>query len=124
MSDYDVSDYNKRSTDRLDKTIHGRFLRNLKTLCGQSAWMLILPVVAALWFVDAALVKTMMQWTLMSGLIAGVALIIVGLMLPSIRVADLLPEIRKGNMAVAVVAAAFMFFMALVFIVLALWAKP
>src|SRR3990167_2666246 len=121
MSEFNVSSYDRRSTDRPGRSILARFLHNVRVLFGQSAWMLIAPVVTILWFIDHAMVKTMAQWTLMAAAVAGFTLIITGIMLPSIKVSELLPEVRKGNVAAAIVGAAFLIFMVWALQILAGW---
>lgn len=119
-----MTEYNQRSTDKPVKTVINRFFHNVKVLFGQSAWTLILPVMVILWAIDSAMTKTMAQWTLMAAAVAGFTLIVTGIMLPSIKVSDLLPEVKRGNMAAAVVIAAFLIFMVWLFHTLAMWSKP
>ena len=88
-----------------------------------SAWMLIAPALAVLFFVDSSLARTMVEWSLFALVLAGVGIIVSRITFPQIVLSDLLDDARKGNTASALVAVAVIAFVAAVLLAMVMWAK-
>lgn len=97
--------------------------RRLAALFDKSAWLLIIPALAALFFFDQSLGKTLLTWLTFGIAISGVSVIISRLIFPQIHLGDLYDETLKGNLPAAIVAAAVIVFVALVILALVVWAK-
>lgn len=98
---------------------HSRF----KSLFDKGAWLLMLPAALLLFFIDPAMLLTILQWLLVGLVIAGVTIIVSRIMFPQVSMPWLVAEIAKGNLAAGVTAAALILFVGLVFLGLVLWAK-
>lgn len=102
------------------------YIKKFRRFCAlfdKSAWLLIAPAIATIFFFDPALGKTLLTWTTFGVAIAGVSIIISRLIFPHIDLNDLVDEVKKGNLAAAILASAVIMFVALVIIALVVWAK-
>lgn len=97
--------------------------RRFCALFDKSAWLLIAPAMAIIFFFDPALGKTLLTWTTFGVAISGVSIIISRLIFPHIDLNDLVDEVKKGNLAASILASAIVLFVALVIIALVVWAK-
>lgn len=99
------------------------FLKRFKALGDKSALILIIPAVAALFFIDAAMVKTLVQWLIFAPIIAGVAVLVSRIIFPHIDLTQLIRETHEGNKASAILAGALLLFVGLLVFALVTWAK-
>ena len=97
--------------------------KRTKALADKSAWLLILPSVAALFFIDLSMLKTLIQWLVFAPVLAGVAVIVSRIVFPQINLTELVRSTEEGNTAAAVLASALVLFVALVVLALVMWAK-
>lgn len=105
-------------------TIIESWLKRLKVFSDLSAWLLIAPACFALWWVDPAVAKTLLQWSLFGIVMAGVAVMISRLIFPDLSLHEFVKSAAGGNVAASIVAAAVIAFVAAVFIGMVVWAKP
>lgn len=99
------------------------FLKRFKVLGDKSALFLIVPAVAALFFIDAAMVKTLIQWLVFAPIIAGVAVVVSRIIFPHIDLTQLIKETHEGNKASAILAGSLLLFVGLLVFALVTWAK-
>ncbi len=99
------------------------FLRRFKVLVDKSALFLIIPAMAALYFIDEAMTKTLVQWLVFAPVIAGVAIMVSRVVFPQINLTRLIDETHEGNKASAIVAGALLLFVGILFFALVTWAK-
>lgn len=97
--------------------------KRTKALVDKSAWMLIIPPLIVLYFVDQAMMQTMLQWMSFAPVLAGVAIIVSRVVFPQIHLTTLVGEAIRGNSAAAIVAASLILFVSLVVLALVIWAK-
>lgn len=83
--------------------------RRIKALVDKSAWTLIVPSLIALFFIDQAMLATLVQWLTFAPVLAGVAIIVSRIVFPQIHLTELVRETLKGNLAAATLAAALGF---------------
>lgn len=98
-------------------------IRRLKSLFDQSAWLLMLPASLTLFVIDPSMAKTVAQWTLVALVLAGVAIIVSRITFPQLVFDHLLPQVYNGNRAAAIVLAALVLCVGLIFMSLVLWAR-
>lgn len=98
-------------------------MKRVQALIDKSAWLLILPAVAYLAFVDTAMVRTLLEWTAYALVLSGIAIIISRVTFPQIELTDLVQQVTKGNRAASTLAAAVVLFVGIVMLSLVLWAK-
>lgn len=99
------------------------FLKRFKVLGDKSALFLIVPAVVALFFIDDAMVKTLVQWLIFAPIIAGVAIMVSRIVFPQIDLTRLIKETHEGNKASAIVAGSLLMFVGLLVYALVTWAK-
>ena len=99
------------------------FENRLHALVDKSAWMLIAPALVALFLIDTAMAKTLVQWSLYAVVLAGLGIIISRLTFPQINLSEHVDEARKGNVAAALVVLAIVSFVAIVLYSMVTWAK-
>jgi uncharacterized membrane protein len=99
------------------------FFKRFKALGDKSALFLIIPAVAALFFIDAAMVKTLVQWLIFAPIIAGVAIMVSRVVFPQVNLTQLVKETHEGNKASAILAGALLLFVGVLVYALVTWAK-
>ena len=100
------------------------FFSRFKILTDKSAWALFLPAVIGLFFIDPAMVKTLLQWTIFAPALAGLSIIISRAVFPQINLSDLLKEVTDENStAASIVIGALIIFVGILFFALVQWAK-
>ena len=99
------------------------FLKRFAVFGDKSAFLLTAPFVLALYFLDPALAKTLLQWVLFAPVLAGVAIIVSRLTFPHIVLGDHVDRAEAGNVASAIVVAAVIAFVGAVILALVLWSK-
>lgn len=100
-----------------------RPFKRTKALADKSAWMLMLPSVIALYFIDTAMLKTLVEWLIFAPFLAGVAVVVSRIVFPQIHLTELVRETTQGNKAASVLASALVLFVALIVLALVMWAK-
>jgi hypothetical protein len=100
------------------------WLKRVKVFSDLSAWFLIAPAFAALWFMDPPTAKALLQWSLFGIVMAGVAVMVSRLVFPDLHLNDFIKRAYNGGIASAIVSAAVILFVGLVFFGLVYWAKP
>ncbi|WP_443698637.1 hypothetical protein [Pseudomonas sp.] len=98
-------------------------LKRVRALVDTSAWLMIAPCAIAIYFIDGAMFKTLIQWLLFAPIITGVAVIVSRIMFPQIHLTDLVAEVKTGNTAAGILGGALVLFVALLVIALVIWAK-
>lgn len=106
----------------MPKIVSSLLLR-LYALIDKSALFLIIPCACALYFIDAAMFTTVMQWLIVAPIIAGVAVMVSRIVFPQIRLTKLINEAHEGNIASGVVAAAVIIFLGVLLLALVTWAR-
>lgn len=99
------------------------FLKRFKVLGDKSAIVLIVPALAALFFIDEAMMKTLVQWLVFAPIIAGVAIMVSRIVFPQINLTRLIEEAHEGNKASAIVAGSLLLFVGLLVYSLVMWTK-
>lgn len=95
----------------------------IRSLFDQGAWLLMLPAALALIYIDPAMAQTIGQWILVPLVLAGFTIIVTRVMFPQVSIAWLVAEIRQGNVAAGLLAAALVLFVGLVFLGMVLWVR-
>lgn len=96
----------------------------LLSLFDKNAWLLILPAFVVLYYIDAAMAKTMVQWLGFALILAGVSIFISRIVFPQINLTELVAAAKDGNAAAGAVAGAMILFFGFLMVALAIWAKP
>lgn len=99
------------------------FLHRFKALADKSALFLIVPFLAALFFIDAPMAKTLIEWLIFAPIIAGAAIIVSRVTFPQVNLSELVKEATIGNKAAGLVAGALIIFVGLLLLALVTWAK-
>ena len=99
------------------------FENRLHALVDKSAWMLIAPALVALFLIDTAMAKTLVQWSLYAVVLAGLGIIISRLTFPQINLSEHVDEARKGNVAAALVVLARTVLLLGILALLVIWGK-
>lgn len=98
-------------------------VKRLRALIDKTALLMILPCLALLWFIDKAMVLTVVQWLLVAPMITGLAVIVSRMMFPQIELTVLLKEAHGGNRAAGIVVSGLLLFVGLLILSLVTWAK-
>lgn len=102
------------------KSLFSRF----HVLTDKSALVLFLPAVAGLFFIDPAMIKTLLQWVIFAPALAAIAIILSRAVFPQLNLSALLEEVvEENNTAASIVIAGLIIFVGIVFYALVLWAK-
>lgn len=101
------------------QSIHKR----TRALGDKSAWILILPSLVSLWWIDVALFKTIVEWLIIAPLITGLAVMLSRIVFPQVNLGLLMDEVILENKAAAIVVAGLMGFCGLLILALMLWAR-
>jgi len=97
--------------------------QRIKSLFDQSAWLFMLPACLVLSLFDADMAKAVVQWTLVAVVLAGVANIVARITFPQLDIERLVGLVCKDNRAAAIVLAALVLCVGLIFLSLVLWAR-
>jgi uncharacterized membrane protein YjfL (UPF0719 family) len=97
--------------------------KRTKALADKSAWMLMIPSIIALCFIDMSMLKTLLQWLVFAPVLAGVAVIVSRIVFPQIHLSTLVEQTEEGNTAAGILASALVLFVALIVLALVMWAK-
>lgn len=98
-------------------------LKRTRALADKSAWLMIAPCAIAIYFIDEAMFKTLIQWLLFAPILAGVAVIVSRIVFPQINLTDLVAEVKDGNVPAGILSGALVLFVALLVHALVTWAK-
>lgn len=99
------------------------FLNRFKALADKSAIFLIVPFLLVLYFIDAPMAKTLIQWLVFAPILAGAAIIVSRVTFPQVNLSKLVEEATIGNKAAGFVAGALIIFVGLLVLALVSWAK-
>lgn len=83
----------------------------------------MLPSLICLWWLDAVLFKTIIEWLIVAPLITGLAVILSRIVFPQIDLGLLVDEVLLENKAAGIVIAGLMTFCGLLILALMLWAR-
>jgi hypothetical protein len=97
--------------------------KRLEALIDKSAWMLMIPPIVLLYFIDPAMLKTLFQWLLFAPVLAGVAIMVSRIVFPQIHLGTLVDKTVEGSTAASILASALIMFVAAVVVALVMWAK-
>jgi hypothetical protein len=97
--------------------------RRFAALFDKSAWLMAAPALIGLYYLDAALTKTMAQWLVVSFVIAGVSIVVSRIIFPQIHLSELVEQVKAGNRAAGTLAAALVIFVGILFYGIVMWAK-
>ncbi len=88
-----------------------------------TAWVLLIVAAIPLLMIDRPMFVTLIQWTLYALALGGIAVVLSRVLLPHVRLSELLEEARKGNGAAGAVAAAVILFLGILMLSMVLWAR-
>lgn len=97
--------------------------KRLRAFGDKSAFLLTVPFALALYYVDAALLKTLLQWLLFGPVLAGVAIVISRIVFPHIELNEHIDQAKDGNVASGLIVAAIILFVGLLVMSLAGWSR-
>jgi multisubunit Na+/H+ antiporter MnhB subunit len=100
------------------------WLKRMRVFSDLSAWFLIAPALAVLWFIDAPTAKALLQWSMFGIVMAGVGVMVSRLVFPDLHLNDFLKRAYNGGIGAAIVSASVILFVGIVFLGLIVWAKP
>lgn len=99
-------------------------LKRLSVLTDKSAFLLTAPFALALYFIDAAMTKTLLQWLLFAPVLAGVAVLVSRIIFPQIDLGEHADLAKNGSVGSGLIVAAIILFVGLLVLSLASWARP
>lgn len=97
--------------------------KRLRVFGDKSAFLLTAPFAVALYYIDPAMLKTLLQWLLFGPVLAGVAIIISRIVFPHIELNEHIDEAKRGNPASGLIVAAVIVFVGLLVMALAGWSR-
>lgn len=96
----------------------------VRALIDKSAWLLIIPAFVALMVIDFAMAKTLVQWSVFSLVLAGIAIVLSRIVFPQVSLTDLVRSAHAdGNVGAGIVAGALITFFGLLMLALVIWSK-
>lgn len=98
-------------------------MKRFIALIDPSVWVLILPAVVFLSTVDAAMIRTLLEWTSYALVLAGLSIVVSRVTFHQIDIGNLIGQVYRGNRAAAAVIASIIIFVGVVFLSLVIWAK-
>ena len=98
-------------------------LVRLRAFADKSAWILIAVGAIVLGIADLQMLITLVKWSSFVLVAAGGAIMLSKIFFPTVRFSELLPMVKEGNVAVALIVAAVMIFGAASFYTVVFWAK-
>lgn len=104
------------------KTILAK-LGRIHAFFDKSAWLLILPAMLIIYWVDPVLAQTLWKWSLFGVVLSGVAVIISRLIFPQLNLGELMKRVEDDTHASGVVVAALIIFVGILMLALVIWAK-
>ena len=98
--------------------------RRIKAFFDTSAWLLILPALLVLFWIDSAMALTLVQWAIFAPVLVGVAIVISRIVFPQIHLTDAVERaLHDKNGAAAAIVVGIIGFVAVIFLALVLWAR-
>ncbi|EJG5414286.1 hypothetical protein NAD41_000887 [Salmonella enterica] len=97
--------------------------KRTRALGDKSAWILMFPSIVCLWWLDAALFKTIIEWLIIAPLITGLAVMLSRIVFPQVDLGLLVDEAILENKAAGIVIAGLMIFCGLLIVALMIWAR-
>lgn len=105
------------------ETIIRRIKKRAKPFFDLTAWTLFLVSLVPLYFVNRAMLFTLIQWTVFSLALAGVAVGLSRLLMPQVDLSQMVIRARDGNVAAGLVVLAVALLLGFLFLGIVLWAK-
>lgn len=96
----------------------------LAALFDGAAWFLLLPAIAALWLLDAPMVKTLGTWSLYFVVLSAVIIMIMRIAFPQIKLTLFVERAYRGSVSNAIVVLGVLLAFALMVMSFVLWARP
>lgn len=90
-------------------------LIRVRALLDKSAWLLIALGAVVLGVSDWRMLLTLLSWAAFGAVLGGLTIILSKITFPTIRLSDWLERAAKGDMAAALIAAALILFVGLLF---------
>lgn len=97
--------------------------RRAKGLFDKSAWLLIIPPAAVLWWLDPVMFQTLIQWLIFAPVVAGTAVIISRIVFPQVHLSTLYHQAVQGNVAASIMGSALITFVAVIICAMVVWSK-
>ena len=97
----------------------------LTALFDKSAWLMMAPALAGLYYTDEALAKTMVQWSTFALALAGAVVIVSRITFPQIHLGDLIDKAQgeEKSLPAAIIVASLVVFVGMLFLGMVIWAK-
>jgi len=92
-------------------------------LFDSTAWLLMLPPGLFLYYIDSAMLATVVQWLLIAPILAGITVIVSRVIFPQVSITWLVQQVEEGNQAAGLLAAALVIFVGMVFIGMVVWGR-
>lgn len=99
------------------------WFKRFAALFDKSAWLLIAPAVALLYWIDPPLARTFAQWGLFFLVLAGVAVIISRIVFPQVELTKLVRQAGTSPHGAGLVAAALVVFVGILILSGVIWVK-
>jgi hypothetical protein len=110
--------------NKLTAELHRRhWFARFGALMDGSAWMMIIPCEALLHFIDPLDAKVMNVWLLRLPIIIGFVIILSRIFFPTVRVTELMADVKAGNVGSSIVIAGLMIFLGLLVLTATMWTK-
>lgn len=100
-----------------------RLKKRLLPFLDMSFWVLTIISLVPLWFLDRAMILTLLQWCAFGLALAGVAVVLCRILLPQIDLTAYVREAEKGSVAAALVILGVTLMLSVIFLAMVLWAK-
>lgn len=101
-----------------------RFRARVSPFYDPTAWILIALCAGGVWLFDPVMAKTLLQWVLLFGVFAGIAVIISRHVLPQIRLTAAVEKAMEDNpVAASILVFSVTIFLSALVIALTLWGK-
>jgi hypothetical protein len=98
--------------------------RRVKALFDRSAWILILPALVAMYWIDRPMLATLIEWVIFAPILAGVAIFISRIIFPQIHLTEAVEQaINERSLPAALIASSIVFFVGILFFALVVWAR-
>lgn len=100
-----------------------KIINRIEPFYDPTAWMLIAICAGGVAIFDPVMAKTVLQWVLLFGVFAGIAVIISRHVLPQVSLTAHVRAALDGNVGAGLVVLGVMLFMSFLVLALTLWGK-
>lgn len=101
------------------QSIFARF----KALLDPTAIILILPLCLFIYWLDAPMFKTLIEWVIFAPIVVGIAVLISRIVFYQIKFTDFVERAWSGNVAAAIVVSSIIIFTAFLSYAIITWAR-